>query len=87
MRIAHVITRMIVGGAQENTLFTCEDLVREHGDDVLLITGPAIGPEGDLLTQGGEEDVPVPMCPRCGGRSIRGEIFRATLRSSESARL
>ncbi|MFO0906089.1 MAG: glycosyltransferase family 4 protein [Pirellulales bacterium] len=52
MRVAHVITRMIVGGAQENTLFNCEDLVQMYNDDVLLITGPALGPEGDLLTQG-----------------------------------
>ena len=52
MRIAHLITRMIVGGAQENTLFKCEDLIRLHGDEVLLVTGPALGPEGDLLKQG-----------------------------------
>src|SRR5687767_7663436 len=60
MRIAHIITRMIVGGAQENTLLCCQDLVRIHGDDVLLITGPALGPEGDLLGQGRGE-VPVAM--------------------------
>ena len=29
MRVAHLITRMIVGGAQENTLFNCEDLIRD----------------------------------------------------------
>ena len=52
MRIAHIITRMIVGGAQENTLLNCLDLIQIHGDNVLLITGPAIGPEGDLLRQG-----------------------------------
>jgi glycosyltransferase involved in cell wall biosynthesis len=52
MRIAHLITRMVVGGAQENTLFNCEDLIRLYGDDVLLVTGPALGPEGDLLRQG-----------------------------------
>src|SRR5262245_22701133 len=52
MRIAHLITRMIIGGAQENTLFNCEDLIQHHGDDVLLVTGPALGPEGDLLQQG-----------------------------------
>ncbi len=51
MKIAHIITRMIVGGAQENTLYTCLDLQRIHGDDVLLITGPALGPEGDLLAK------------------------------------
>lgn len=49
MRIAHVITRMIIGGAQENTLYTCEGLHARYGDDVLLITGPSEGPEGDLL--------------------------------------
>ena len=43
---------MIIGGAQENTLLNCLDLIRDHGDDVLLITGPSLGPEGDLLSQG-----------------------------------
>ena len=63
MRIAHIITRMIVGGAQENTLLTCEDLLRIHGDEVLLITGPAIGAEGDLLGQGRGGGVPVHYVP------------------------
>jgi len=49
IRIVHVITRMILGGAQENTLLTCRGL-HERGDyDVTLVTGPAIGPEGELL--------------------------------------
>ncbi len=50
MRICHVITRLILGGAQENTLLTCEGL-RARGHDVTLITGPAIGPEGELMTR------------------------------------
>jgi hypothetical protein len=49
MRVAHVITRLIVGGAQENTLLTCERLARDFGDEVLLVTGPPLGPEGSLL--------------------------------------
>ncbi|OYP30373.1 glycosyltransferase family 4 protein [Rhodopirellula sp. MGV] len=53
MRVAHIITRMIIGGAQENTLLNCVDLIEEHHDEVMLITGPAIGPEGDLLERGG----------------------------------
>ncbi len=48
MNICHIITRMIVGGAMENTLLTCEGL-RRRGCDVSLITGPALGPEGQLL--------------------------------------
>ncbi|MCA9108735.1 MAG: glycosyltransferase family 4 protein [Planctomycetaceae bacterium] len=49
MKVAHVITRMIVGGAQENTLHTIEDQHRLHADDVSLITGPPLGPEGSLM--------------------------------------
>lgn len=63
MRIAHVITRMIVGGAQENTLLCCEDLIRLFGDDVLLVTGPSLGPEGELLTQGRGGGVPLALVP------------------------
>jgi len=43
---------MIIGGAQENTLYNCLDLVNDFGDEVLLITGPSAGPEGQLLEQG-----------------------------------
>jgi glycosyltransferase involved in cell wall biosynthesis len=50
MRIVHIITRLILGGAQENTLITCE-LLAERGHEVTLITGPALGPEGQLLDQ------------------------------------
>src|SRR3954464_7204996 len=48
MRIVHIITRLIIGGAQENTLLSCEGQ-HDLGHDVTLITGPAIGPEGSLL--------------------------------------
>ncbi len=50
MKIIHIITRLIVGGAQENTLITCKFLA-ERGHDVTLITGPALGPEGQLFDQ------------------------------------
>jgi glycosyltransferase involved in cell wall biosynthesis len=48
MKIVHIITRLIVGGAQENTLLSCE---RQHdrGHEVTLITGPPLGPEGSLM--------------------------------------
>ena len=50
LKIVHIITRLILGGAQENTLITCK-LLAERGHDVTLITGPALGPEGDLYEQ------------------------------------
>ena len=55
MKIAHIITRLILGGAQENTLITCKLLAR-RGHDVTLITGPALGPEGDLYDQAHNQD-------------------------------
>ena len=48
MRVAHIITRLIIGGAQENTLLTVQDQHVDYGDDVTLITGPGLGPEGSL---------------------------------------
>ena len=63
MRIAHVITRLILGGAQENTLLCCEDLLRDYGDDVLLVTGPPLGPEGSLLERARRQRVPLEIIP------------------------
>lgn len=64
MRIAHVITRLILGGAQENTLLCCEDLMRIYGDDVLLVTGPPLGPEGSLLERARAGGVPTEVIPQ-----------------------
>lgn len=49
MKVVHIITRLILGGAQENTLLTVEDEHRDWHDEVTLITGPALGPEGSLI--------------------------------------
>ena len=48
MRVAHVITRLIVGGAQENTVATVLGLRRRPKVEVSLISGPTSGPEGSL---------------------------------------
>ena len=63
MRIVHVITRLILGGAQENTLLTVEDLHHHYKDDVTLITGPAEGPEGDLFARAHAQGLKVEVMP------------------------
>ena len=63
MRIVHVITRLILGGAQENTLLTVDGLHHDHGDDVTLITGPAEGPEGDLFARAEARGLKVEVMP------------------------
>lgn len=51
LRVLHIITRMIVGGAQENTLLSVEGLDRLPDFEVTLASGVDNGPEGDLLTR------------------------------------
>ncbi len=51
LKVLHVITRLILGGAQENTLATVSGLAERWGYDVLLVTGPPLGPEGSLLEE------------------------------------
>src|ERR1044072_2047265 len=48
MRIVHIITRLIIGGAQEKSILSCE-AQHARGHEVTLITGPPLGPEGSLL--------------------------------------
>jgi glycosyltransferase involved in cell wall biosynthesis len=66
MHICHVITRLIIGGAQENTLLTCEGL-HQRGHRVTLVSGPTTGPEGSLVERarrGGYEYIEVPQLVR-----------------------
>jgi glycosyltransferase involved in cell wall biosynthesis len=63
MRIVHVITRLILGGAQENTLLTVDRLHHHYRDDVTLITGPAEGPEGDLFDRAARRGLKVEVMP------------------------
>lgn len=48
MRVTHVITRLIVGGAQENTIATVLGVAAKTGWQSELISGPTTGPEGSL---------------------------------------
>lgn len=50
MRVTHVITRLIVGGAQENTIASVLGLRRIPGLEVDLLAGPTNGPEGSLVS-------------------------------------
>ena len=63
MRIIHVITRLIIGGVQENTLLTVEGLHHHYGDDVALIAGPAEGPEGDLFDRALRRGIKLQVIP------------------------
>jgi glycosyltransferase involved in cell wall biosynthesis len=48
MRVTHVITRLVIGGAQQNTVATVLGLQHYPGLQVNLISGPTTGPEGSM---------------------------------------
>ena len=54
IRVLHIITRMIVGGAQENTLLSVVGLDAMPEYDVTLLSGIDKGREGELLSQARE---------------------------------
>lgn len=49
MKVLHIITRLIRGGAQENTVATVRLLRERFGVHAVLATGPPLGPEGSLV--------------------------------------
>ncbi len=64
MRVLHVITRLIVGGAQENTIATVLGLNASPGVVARLVSGPFAGPEGSLASAFANTPGVLEFCPR-----------------------
>ncbi len=62
IRVLHVITRLIVGGAQENTMFTAALLDKDHYQ-VDVICGPQTGSEGSLIDEVRSRDISLIIMP------------------------
>lgn len=63
IRVAHVITRLILGGAQENTLLTAIGQRSDPRFEVDLITGTETGLEGNLFSKAHDSGVNVLFIP------------------------
>jgi len=61
MRVAHVITRLIIGGAQENTVATVVGLRQKPDLEVELISGPTRGSEGSLQRTLDQHHIPITL--------------------------
>ena len=61
--MVHIITRLILGGAQENTILTVEGLQKRPEYKVILISGPALGPEGELIKRVKDSGVELIIVP------------------------
>jgi glycosyltransferase involved in cell wall biosynthesis len=62
IRVLHPITRLIVGGAQENTMFTAALLNKERYKAEIL-SGPQTGSEGSLIDEVRANGVPLTIMP------------------------
>jgi glycosyltransferase involved in cell wall biosynthesis len=60
--VLHIITRLIVGGAQENTMLTA-DLLDPHRYAVDVISGPQTGSEGSLIEEVLARGIPLTVEP------------------------
>ena len=56
--VIHPITRLIVGGAQENTMYTAELLDRSRYE-VEILSGPQTGSEGSIIGEVRDRNIPL----------------------------
>ncbi len=61
-RVLHPITRLIIGGAQENTMYTAALLNKERYH-VEILSGPQTGSEGSLIEEVRQREVPLTILP------------------------
>lgn len=61
--VLHIITRLIIGGAQENTMFTAA-LLDPARFDVEILSGPQTGSEGSLIAEVRARDIPLTILPQ-----------------------
>lgn len=62
LKVTHVITRLIVGGAQENTILSCALIDRERFPSD-IVCGPQSGSEGDLFGEARARGIPLTVEP------------------------
>lgn len=67
LRVLHPITRLIIGGAQENTMLTADyhNHLPEYADryHVDIVSGPQTGPEGSLIEETRQRGINLTIMP------------------------
>lgn len=62
IKVLQIITRLIVGGAQEHVMYLC-DLLDKKRFQVKLISGPQTGSEGELITEVRKRNIDLMILP------------------------
>ena len=67
IKVLHIITRLIIGGAQENTVYTVHGLRANKNYEAALASGQTFGPEGSMekeIKSCGINIIPIPCLRR-----------------------
>jgi len=83
--VLHPITRLIVGGAQENTMFTAA-LLDKNRYQVEILSGPQTGSEGSLIEEVRARDIPLTIVPELVREINPWKDFRALSKMSGAMR-
>jgi len=75
-KVIHPITRLVLGGAQQNTMETCA-LLDPARFDAQIIAGPETGPEGDIISEVRRRNIPLTILPGLVFRPDPVNDFRA----------
>ncbi len=83
--VLHPITRMIVGGAQENTIYTTA-LLDKNRYQVEILSGRQTGSEGSLIEEVRARDIPLTIIPELVRQISPWNDFRALTKMAGSMR-
>ena len=83
--VLHPITRLIIGGAQENTMFTAA-LLDKNRFQVEILSGPQTGSEGSLIEEVRACDIPLTIVPELVRQISPWKDFRALTMITRSMR-
>ncbi|MBX3011953.1 MAG: glycosyltransferase family 4 protein [Caldilineaceae bacterium] len=85
IKVLHPITRLIIGGAQENTMLTAQ-LLDKATWDVTVVSGPQTGSEGSLIEAVQERGIPLILEPTLVREVNPVKDFLAVLRLTQLMR-
>lgn len=74
IKVLQIITRLIVGGAQEHVMYLC-DLLDKKRFQVKLISGPQTGSEGELITEVRKRNIDLMILPELVRKSTQPKTF------------
>jgi glycosyltransferase involved in cell wall biosynthesis len=90
IRVLHPITRLIIGGAQENTMLTADLMNKGAAGDgryqIAIVSGPQTGPEGSLIEEVRARGTPLTIMPELRRELSPANDLKALLKLAKMMR-